>query len=524
MFFITASEDVSGNTGYSDGTISGLDAFGTTEENIPFGVVNVAMFGTANASQAVTLTAGTAVVGNLTMTGYGGPSGQLQGSVTPGTIGSQMISPLMSWIVDTNANVTFLYISTIGIGGHPTVQSLWTSVTFVGNDGQSHTFNSADASNFTGGIWTFSPNTPIRFTSGQSYTVTWTYPGGTGAGPFQYSVTGRTEAPPQTSFGALTIVGNDDSTSFNLYSDQITAENNNSTQYPTFSQSGLTSTWTWPSPPVGTFTTGFTYTITPNQYPNTQILSAGVLITMQNPDDVAIDDTFETLAQLQQRMMLRLGYGAQVSNPPPGVLALMTDYLQSSQRELFRKWPEKLTRRFFRWTMEPGYRFYDLTANDEVNASQFLLSTSKTIEWVGIQDNKGTWTPLYDGIPPELYTMVTQYGRPQRYEIRNAIEVFPAPDMEYNLWIKAHFKLLRFTQPGDITTIDSEAVFLHALAIAKLHAGQGDADKIMAMATGYVGQLTAATHGTKRYIPGTADSMPIVKPRLLQFVGSDGTP
>ncbi len=71
------------------------------------------------------------------------------------------------------------------------------------------------------------------------------------------------------------------------------------------------------------------------------------------------------------------------------------------------------------------------------------------------------------GSPPMLYTMIDKPWRPARYDIRQCIEIYPAPDTTYWLWLRGHFGLLPFAADGDTTTIDSALVFLHAVGTAK---------------------------------------------------------
>lgn len=229
------------------------------------------------------------------------------------------------------------------------------------------------------------------------------------------------------------------------------------------------------------------------------------------------DENFETLAALRRRMMVRLGFASTADNPPPGMADLLKDFLQSAQRTLYKKYPARFTRRFFKWDMQQGTRFYGIASNTDDPYRNLRADFTKGVEWSGIQDPKNTWTPIFEGIVPELYTMVTQLGRPVRYEVRECIEVFPAPDGPYELWLKAHIALQPFTADGDETTIDSEVVFLHALAVAKAHYGQADANAVQAMANAYLGELCAGTHLNKRYVPGQKPQMPIVKPALIQF-------
>lgn len=225
----------------------------------------------------------------------------------------------------------------------------------------------------------------------------------------------------------------------------------------------------------------------------------------------------QTLAQLRQRVLIKLGFANQAANPPPGMALFVNNELVSAQNYLYRQYPALHTRRFFRWKLIPGQRFYSLKDNDEDILGNFHMDPLKKIEWVGVQDTRNVWYPLIEGIPPQLYTMITKPWRPARYDIKAAIEIYPSPDQTYWLWMRGHFGLLQFAADGDTTTIDSELVYLQALATAKAHYGQPDANNIEAMANTYRAQLIAGTHATAHYIPGTIAVPPAVRPTLIQY-------
>jgi hypothetical protein len=225
----------------------------------------------------------------------------------------------------------------------------------------------------------------------------------------------------------------------------------------------------------------------------------------------------QTLAQLRTDILIELGFASQSANPPPGMVLLINSWLIRHQQYLYRRYSQLHTRRMFRWKVNPGQRFYSLKDNDENVLGNFTMDPNKQIEWAGIQDTRNVWYPLVEGIPPQLYTMITKPWRPARYEIKQCIEIYPAPDQTYFLWMKAHFGLMAFAQDTDSTTIDATLLFLHVLSIAKAHYGAADANNVQAMANAYRKELIAGTHGTKTYIPGTIAVPPAVRPTLIQY-------
>src|SRR5690606_13447152 len=161
------------------------------------------------------------------------------------------------------------------------------------------------------------------------------------------------------------------------------------------------------------------------------------------------------------------------------------------------QYPVLRTERFFTWNMVQGTRFYDLDANRDVCTKKL---DARMLSWVGISDGCDQWRPLVCGIPPECYQVSDQQGVPHRYDIRQCIEVWPAPDSDdYKLRIKGDFGLEPFEADEDQCTIDDEAVFLHALARLKAHQGDPDARNYQQDAIDYIGYLTAGAHLTRRY-------------------------
>lgn len=220
--------------------------------------------------------------------------------------------------------------------------------------------------------------------------------------------------------------------------------------------------------------------------------------------------------------MIRLGYAAQVANKPPGMTELLDDFLQSAQVILYAQNPALHTERFFTWTLTAGTRYYNITDNDEQDAGPNqctkVLSDYKPPTWVGFQDDNDAWIPMTEGINPQRYTTTTD-GRPDSYEIRQGIEIFPAPDSStYKLRIKGHFGLLAFTADADKTTLDAELVFTLALGNAKAHYGQRDAQSVLTQVTSYLKAINAGAHGTARYIPRFVPAPVLVRPQLETFL------
>lgn len=233
---------------------------------------------------------------------------------------------------------------------------------------------------------------------------------------------------------------------------------------------------------------------------------------------------YETLAQLRRRMMVRLGYAAQADNPPPGMADLLNDFLISAQRKLYTnpKNPELRTERLYRWTMVPGIRYYGIRDNDgETDFTDITCGKHidpYQVKWVGVEDLNGSWLPMVRGIDPTLYTTAMQEGLPACYEIRSCIEIFPAPNYAYKLWLKGEFDLEPFESDSDRTTIHSELVFLWALGDAKAHYNKPDAGATAAAAMEFLKDIKAGKHQTARYVPATRRLPPAIQPILTHYI------
>lgn len=216
----------------------------------------------------------------------------------------------------------------------------------------------------------------------------------------------------------------------------------------------------------------------------------------------------KTLLQLRTDLMVRLGYGAQAANPPPGMAALLDSFAIDAQATLYRRYDVLHTESTFRAALTAGVSTYAIPADASLRALD-----PRKVTWAGTEID-GVWSPLTCGIPPELYSN-SPTGRPARYAITDQVEVWPTPsETRGELVFKGHFGLQPFTDPTHTTTIDAEPVFLLALANAKAHYGQPDANNYVAQLETMMQNLVAGSHQTRRYVPGRSDySGAYVEPR-----------
>lgn len=218
-----------------------------------------------------------------------------------------------------------------------------------------------------------------------------------------------------------------------------------------------------------------------------------------------VDPRTKTLAQLRTELLRRMGYSAQAATPPAGMTELLTSYLQDAQEQLFERYPLLRLTQWFGWQTQVGQRFYDVP----IDCTRYL--DFRHVKWVGLQ-NDDQWFSLVAGINPILFNQ-TIPALPQYYELREFLELWPAPDKDtYIVWLKGDFGPQPFEADTDVCTVDARAVFLHALANAKAHEGQPDATRYDRQLEILIGRYTGGAHTTKRYVPGEPAPVAMTRP------------
>lgn len=230
------------------------------------------------------------------------------------------------------------------------------------------------------------------------------------------------------------------------------------------------------------------------------------------------DDTgYRTLAQMRTDLLALLGYAAVSANPPPGMNLFLNTQLRLAHDLLFRRFPAIRTTRWFTWPLTAGERFYDLDANAEQTDPTTPCTKQLdpySLEWVGVEQDNGRYR-LRNGVPSGALSYDLQ-GWPTHYEVRQCIELWPAPEAtEGTLLVKGRFKATQFTGDADTPGVPDDMVFLLALANAKAHYRHPDANNYVQQMETLLDNLVAGTHATAAYVPGQdrEDDLVYVQPR-----------
>lgn len=137
-------------------------------------------------------------------------------------------------------------------------------------------------------------------------------------------------------------------------------------------------------------------------------------------------------------------------------------------------------------------------------ASSFGALDPREVSAVYRSSNGTNWSPILEGIPPAAYNATTT-GPPQRYQIRQALEIWPPPtDSTWQIQVRGFFSPLPFATDTDTNSIDPQAIYLKAKIDAEIHYKRGSPDATREELDSYIGHLIAGSHNTARYVPGGA--------------------
>jgi hypothetical protein len=228
------------------------------------------------------------------------------------------------------------------------------------------------------------------------------------------------------------------------------------------------------------------------------------------------------LQALRAELRDRLGFAS--SGPNSGInQGLIDSFLKSAQNFLYNQFDFNVlsvrTGLTTETNLQPdltqgiGQTFLDYPA--DANKERIL----KLYVNAGVAPTS-QWLPLTPEIPVEWYNITTNQPYPQRYELRDQIEIWPGADRVYPIRVWYVKSLSRFSQDGDLPSIDDDLIFLHALATAKAHYKQPDAATYGTQLMATLARLKRNTFGSKTFrrdrpsMPGL-DPVPQPKPVVV---------
>lgn len=187
---------------------------------------------------------------------------------------------------------------------------------------------------------------------------------------------------------------------------------------------------------------------------------------------------YRTLADLQAEVLARLGMGAMGASGGANA-SLIASFLRNAQHQLYWMQEWKHLTDYAEKTLGQEQNLIDYPTTGVMGAGG--CSRDRRILKVE-RYYSGEWKELTEGIRTSDWNTMDTLSWPQRYERFAQIMVYPKANQTYTVRIWFVADLARFTQPNDEASLDDEMILLHALANAKAHYRQPDAQT-------YQGQL-----------------------------------
>ena len=207
---------------------------------------------------------------------------------------------------------------------------------------------------------------------------------------------------------------------------------------------------------------------------------------------------YRTLGELRAELSVRLGFGASGS---AGInSALLNSFLSGAQGQLYEQFDWKALRRSEEISTGVAQTLYDWPADGNLE---------RVLE-VAVNDGV-RWVPLTEGITLGMRSDATPQ-MPRRFERFEQMEVWPIPDAVYPVRREYVAALGRFTQDNDRASLDEGLIFLHALANAKQHYRQPDAQSYATQLAATLGRLKAKNRGASVVQRETADDAYLSRP------------
>lgn len=210
----------------------------------------------------------------------------------------------------------------------------------------------------------------------------------------------------------------------------------------------------------------------------------------------------KTFADILAELRPRVKLNATLGNTPAleSILTEANDYV-FEQLDNGLPWQSVLT-------LQPNVALYPFTADSGLPIAR------GSVQAVWIEQGSSIRVPLPQGIQHFQRADTTLRTIPQRYDttLTNAaqtgaftLEVWPTPDQAYPLYIDHNRVLTRFSQPADVPCVPYRLLFGYALALAKAHYGQADAETAGQSFKTLLANEKSKQRENRRFIPPTSE-------------------
>ncbi len=205
---------------------------------------------------------------------------------------------------------------------------------------------------------------------------------------------------------------------------------------------------------------------------------------------------YRTLGELLTELKARLGFVAQgpaSNNNSP----ILTSFLQEGHDFIYGELNPSPMKKRTVISLEPGSTLYDWH-NDLEDENIDPGTVTAVLLKVSEQDRR----PMRQGIT-ELHRAETARSHPTRYDTLNGqCEVWPTPDIAYDMVIEYLAPMPRFTQDEDRPAVPDRLILLYAIANGKAHYRHPDAKAAGETFARMLGTEKGKQHEGRRYIVG----------------------
>lgn len=212
---------------------------------------------------------------------------------------------------------------------------------------------------------------------------------------------------------------------------------------------------------------------------------------------MSMESRNRTLGELRTELRGRLGF-VQSGPMASGNTDILDSFLQEAHDFIYDELKPSPARKQTAIRLMPGQYLYDY--HNDTDDEPIDPGTVSRV-WLELDGNNvGT---LRQGIAPHLRAFESR-SYPTRYDTLNGqMEIWPVPSQQYDLFIEYLAPKPRFTQDQDRPGVPDRLLFLYALANAKAHYRQPDAQASGASFAKMLASAKARQHENRRYVMAT---------------------
>lgn len=220
---------------------------------------------------------------------------------------------------------------------------------------------------------------------------------------------------------------------------------------------------------------------------------------------------YRTLEELRSELSARLGMGGMGASGGAS-LALLNSFLRNGQAQLYRLQDWRHMTNYQDKSLGVGQNLLDYPTTGVMGGGtcardKRVLRVETTVS--------GQYLKLSEGISTDMWSTMDTESSPSRYDRYQQLLIYPKANAVYTVRVWFVADLGRFTQDGDACTLDDEMVFLHALANAKAHYRQPDAETYQGQLNTLLGSLRGQSFGSDGVYRRGDPGVPERKPALL---------